>query len=69
MGDGKMMKKILESGLNGPKESEFQSGYKTALSVVYGTLAQGIGKEQLMDGLEDFFHVGEWQLNKNILYS
>ena len=68
MGDADMMKKILSSGL-GEAGLEFKKGYKTALSVVYGVLAQGMAKEQLMDGLEDFFGVGERLQNERILYS
>jgi len=57
------MAKILASGLGGAK-GEFEKGYKTALSMVYGMLAKGIGKEQLMDGLEDFF--GVWEEKRRV---
>jgi len=63
------MKKILASGLKGTKGIEFEKGYKTALNVVYGMMAQGMEKEQFMDGLEDFFSVGERLQNGRTLYS
>ena len=69
MGDADMMKKALGSGLKGSKGSEFQSGYKTALNLVYGVLAKGAGKEQLMDGLEEFFPSAERLRDASVLYS
>lgn len=69
MHDSAMMKKILVLGLEGAG-LEFKKGYKSALSVVYGALAQGIRKDQLMDGLEDYFGVGKTEkITDNILWN
>ncbi len=69
MGDVVMLRKILELGLKKIKGPEFEKGYKTALNVVYGALAQGAEKEQLMNGLEDYFGVGKIEKRTDILWN